>query len=84
MVKIGRVVPKVWPRVLAAEVDPLDSSVWRCGRFTPCGVAIWSVVWSTDCYSNGSQRPHRCCHRANRVENIDRGQVWACPTSTSA
>jgi len=32
--------------------------------------------------SNGSPRPHRCCSVANKVENIDRRQVWVCPTIT--
>jgi len=30
----------------------------------------------------GSQRPHRSCPLKNNVENIDRGQVSACPHVT--
>ena len=32
----------------------------------------------TSCYSSGSMGPHHCCPGANKVENIDRGQVWVC------
>ena len=27
-------------------------------------------------------RPHRYCFLANKVENVDRGHVWACPNMT--
>jgi len=27
----------------------------------------WVVIMSTDCYSNDSERPHRCCHLANNI-----------------
>ena len=38
-------------------------------------VRITALWYSTSCYSTGSQRPHRWCSLANKVENIDRGQV---------
>jgi len=33
-------------------------------------------------YSTGSQRPHRCCTLTNKVEHIDREQVWTCISIT--
>jgi len=34
------------------------------------------------CWSTNIQKPHLCCLLVNKVENIDCGQVWACPRMT--
>jgi len=38
--------------------------------------AHYSCAMSRSLYQSG-QTPHRCCPLANKVNNIDRGQVWA-------
>jgi len=42
-----------------------------------------TTVIVTNCCSTGSHRPHRRCPVANNVENVDRGQVWECPSVTA-
>jgi len=34
------------------------------------------------CCSIDGEKPNRCCLLPNKVENIDRGQVWAWPSMT--
>jgi len=42
-----------------------------------------TIVIVANCYSTGSRRPHRRCPLANNVENVDRVQVWECPSVTA-
>jgi len=42
-----------------------------------------TTVIVTNCYSTSSHRPYRRCPLANNVENVDRVQVWECPSVTA-
>lgn len=44
------------------------------------GWPLMTTVVITSCYSNCSQRPHRCCALVNKTENIKHGQILAWPS----
>jgi len=44
------------------------------------GWPLMTTVVITSCYSNCSQRPHRCCALLNKTENIKHGQILAWPS----
>ena len=67
-----------WPRAVWMHLKLLV-------RFTPDVVkrhlspVLIPAIATKKLLQHWSQRPHRCCPPANKVETTDYGHVWACP-----